>query len=156
MIKKNINSSVIFHAIQFSEAWKKNGELLTKQFDITTQQWIILLLLANDPNFVYLQKHHEQKNLVAKEIADILNVSRANITNLLNILIEKKLITQSEDGADKRRKILTLTKTGVQVVEKLEKIRQKKNAAVMSKFSNHEKERFIKFIKDCLITMNHG
>jgi DNA-binding MarR family transcriptional regulator len=156
MIRKNINASVIFHAIQFSETWKKNGDLLTKQFGITTQQWIILLLLAKDPNFVYLQKDHEQKKLVAKEIADILNVSRANITNLLNVLIQKKLITQQEDQEDKRRKILTLTKAGVQVVEGLEKIRHPKNATVMSKFSKQEKEAFIQFIKSCLVALNHG
>lgn len=154
MIKKNINASVIFHAIKFSETWKKNGDKITRQFGITTQQWIILLLLANDPNFI-LHKDLQQKALVARELADALNVSRANITNLLNVLIEKKLITQEEDKDDKRRKILALTKAGEKLVEDLEKIRHQKNAAVLSKFSKEQKEQFIQFIEVCLSQMSH-
>jgi hypothetical protein len=48
MLHKNINTSVIFHSIKLSETWKKNGDLITQQFGITTQQWFILLLLAKD------------------------------------------------------------------------------------------------------------
>ena len=153
MIKKNINASVIFHAIKLSETWKKNGDILTKQFGITTQQWFILLLLANDPNIIYLQQHPQKKPLMAMELAEALNVSRANITNLLNVLVEKGLIIQVEDDIDKRRKRLTLTKAGEKVVMGLEQVRHKKNAKVLSKFSKQEKEAFIKFIKTSLDIM---
>jgi DNA-binding MarR family transcriptional regulator len=153
MIKKSINASVIFHAIKFSETWKKNGDALTKQFGITTQQWIILLLLANDPNFVYANKNKTQTTMVANELADALNVSRPNITNLLNVLIKKKLIIQEEDKKDKRRKILTVTKEGKKIIAALEKIRHQKNAQVLSAFSNEDKEGFIGFIKTCLSAM---
>lgn len=154
MIKKNINASVIFHAIKLSETWKKNGDMLTKEFGITTQQWFILLLLANDPNIIYLQQNPQSKPLMAKELADALNVSRANITNLLNVLIEKDLIVQTEDGDDKRRKRLTLTKKGEKVVLALEEIRHKKNARILSKFSKQQKEQFISFTDQCLEMMN--
>jgi DNA-binding MarR family transcriptional regulator len=153
MIKKNINASVIFHAIKLSETWKKNGDSLTKEFGITTQQWFILLLLANDPNIIYLQQHPQSKPLMAKELADALNVSRANITNLLNVLIEKELIMQTEDGVDKRRKRLTLTKKGEKIVLSLEDVRHKKNAKILSKFTKEQKEQFISFANTCLEMM---
>jgi DNA-binding MarR family transcriptional regulator len=153
MIRKNINASVIFHAIKLSETWKKNGDLITKEFGITTQQWFILLLLANDPNIIYLQQNPQEKPLMAKELADALNVSRANITNLLNVLIEKDLITQTEDEIDRRRKRLKLTKKGEKVVQLLEDIRHKKNAKILSKFSKEQKEQFISFADTCLEMM---
>jgi DNA-binding MarR family transcriptional regulator len=150
MIKKNMNASVIFNVIALSEAWKKNGDLLTKNFGITTQQWFILLFLANDPNIVYLQQRPKNKPLMASELADALNVSRANITNLLNVLIEKKLIEQKEDSADRRRKHLKLTKQGERIVKQLEEVRHDRNEKMLSRFSTKEKEQFIAFTEQCL------
>lgn len=89
LVKKDINASVILHVIKLSETWKKNGEKITRSQDITVQQWFILLLLANDPNIIYLQENPQKKPLMAKEIAEALNVTQANVTNLLTILIEK-------------------------------------------------------------------
>ncbi len=154
MIKKNINASVIFNVITLSEAWKKNGDLLTKNFGITTQQWFILLFLANDPNIIYLQQRQKNKPLMASELADALNVSRANITNLLNVLIEKKLIEQKEDRADRRRKQLKLTKQGEKIVKDLEQVRHARNEKILSRFSSKEKEQFIAFTEHCLQMMS--
>jgi DNA-binding MarR family transcriptional regulator len=41
---------------------------------------------------------------MAKELAEAMNVSRANITNMLTVLIRKKLVAQISDKVDKRRK----------------------------------------------------
>lgn len=153
MIKENINASVIFHVIKLAETWKKKGDLITQQYGITTQQWFILLLLAGDPNIIYLQENKHEKDLMAKELAEALNVSRANITNLLNVLIDKNLISQGADENDKRRKRLTLTKEGRVLVEKLEKPRLQVNEKLLNKFSKTEKENFIAFIAICLENM---
>jgi DNA-binding MarR family transcriptional regulator len=153
MIKKNINASVIFHVIRLSETWKKNGDMITKKYGITTQQWLILLLLANDPNIIYLQENPQEKPLMAKELADAMNVSRANITNLINVLLKKKLIVQVADEADKRRKRLVLSKAGEKVVASLEVERTEKNNKLLNSFSKSDKESFIRFIKTCLGAM---
>jgi DNA-binding MarR family transcriptional regulator len=150
MIKKNQNASLIFHVIRFSETIRKHGDVLTQQYGITTQQWLILLLLAKDPNIIYLQEHPQEKPMLAKELADAMNVSRANITNLLNVLLRKKLIIQTEDGFDKRRKRLVLTKEGEKVVDALEGPRHKSNARLFSSFSKEEKDTFIQFIRTSL------
>jgi DNA-binding MarR family transcriptional regulator len=153
MIKKNINSSIIFHVIRLSERVKQHGELLTSQHGITTQQWVIMLLLAKDPNILYIQENPDKEYLVAKDIADALFVSRANVTNLLNILTQKELITPITLNGDNRRKPLELTEKGKKVIADLELPRYKRNAALFKKYNNQEKENFINFIESSLQIM---
>ncbi len=80
MLKKNLNASVIFHVIKLSETWKRNGDAITQQFGITTQQWLILLLLAKDPNILYFKENPQEKPMMAKELAEAMNVGRENRT----------------------------------------------------------------------------
>lgn len=155
MIEKNTNASVIFHAIKLAETWRKNGDEICKQFGITTQQWLIMLLLANDPNIIYLQEHPQSKPLLASELADALNVSRANITNLLSVLLQKDLIIQVEDDLDKRRKRLKLSVKGIEVIRQLEPIRTSKNNHFFAETNEAEKQNFIAFVKKCLQKMPH-
>lgn len=150
MIKKSLNASVIFHIIKFSETIRKHGDVMTHQYGITTQQWLILLLLAKDPNIIYLKENPQQKPMLAKELAEAMNVSRANITNLLNVLLRKKLIKQVADGDDKRRKRLILTPEGERIVLALEEPRQKRNNRLFAGVSKEEKESFIAFIQTLL------
>src|ERR1700710_1107958 len=115
MISKNLNASVIFHIIGLSEAWKKTGDLLAQQYGITTQQWIILSMLSHDPNLPYGDSQEPQKVMLGKDLADVLHVSRANITNLLNVLLDKELVEQTTDRNDRRRKYLHVTDKGTKV-----------------------------------------
>jgi DNA-binding MarR family transcriptional regulator len=154
MLKKNIDASVIFHSIKLSETWKKNGDIITQQFGITTQQWFILLLLAKDPNILYFKLHPQTKPLMAMELAEAMNVSRANITNMLNVLIRKKLVVQISDTDDKRRKRISLTPQGMLMVEKLEKLRYNYNKKMLSAFTTEEKKQFIRFVDVCLGLMH--
>ena len=80
-----------------------------------------------------------------------MNVSRANVPNLLSVLIKKKLVTQTSDGADKRRKRIILTKLGEKVVLGLETPRMQRNNDLFKNFRKDEKESFIKFIQSALI-----
>jgi DNA-binding MarR family transcriptional regulator len=127
--------------------------LITQQFGITTQQWFILLLLAKDPNILYFKLNPSCKPLMAKELAEAMNVSRANITNMLNVLIRKKLVTQLCDKDDKRRKRLSLTPQGIALVKRLEKLRIAYNKKMLSQFTPAEKKQFIRFVDDCLQLM---
>jgi DNA-binding MarR family transcriptional regulator len=153
MIKKNINASVIFHIIKLSETWKRNGDSITQDFGITTQQWLIMLLLAKDPNILYFKENPQEKPMMAKELAEAMNVSRANITNLLNVLLKKKLVIQIEDKDDKRRKRLSLTDAGLRMLEKMEVVRNQYNNRLLSKFTKAQKLAVTQFIDTCLMGM---
>jgi DNA-binding MarR family transcriptional regulator len=153
MIRKSKNASLIFHVIRFSETIRRHGDVMTQKHGITTQQWLILLLLAKDPNILYLQENPQEKPMLAKELADAMNVSRANITNLLNVLLRKKLIQQVTDGSDKRRKRLILTPQGEKVIDALETPRHNNNEKLFKGFSSNEKDDFVDFIKRALAVM---
>ncbi|MSP08029.1 MAG: MarR family transcriptional regulator [Chitinophagaceae bacterium] len=155
MIKKNQNASLIFHIIRFSVRLRKNGDSITQKYGITAQQWLILLLLSKDPNIIYLQENPQDKPMLAKELATAMDVSRANITNLLNLLLRKKLIRQIADVDDKRRKRLTLTEKGKIIIIKLETERYKRNQRLFENYSKIEKEEFINFIKNGLAVIKY-
>jgi DNA-binding MarR family transcriptional regulator len=150
MIRKSQNASLIFHVIKLSETVRKYGDVMTQQYGITTQQWLIMLLLAKDPNIVYFKDNPQDMPLLAKELAEAMNVSRANITNLLNVLMKKKLVTQVHDGNDKRRKRLTLTREGDAILASIEPIRHKNNNRLLNNFTKEEKDVFIAFIQHAL------
>ncbi|MBL0356377.1 MAG: winged helix-turn-helix transcriptional regulator [Chitinophagaceae bacterium] len=154
--QKNLNATVIFHIIGFSDIIRKYGDTLTQQHSITTQQWWILLLLATDPNFIYLQQHRHKEPMLAMELADALNVSRANITNLLNVLIIKKLIIQVADKEDRRRKRLILTTIGEKLLTTLEKPRFESNQRLLKNFTKEEKENVVHFIKGSLAMLGRN
>jgi DNA-binding MarR family transcriptional regulator len=70
------------------------------------------------------------------------------------VLIRKKLVVQISDKEDKRRKRLSLTPQGMQLVEKLEKLRYTYNNRMLSQFTLEEKRQFIRFVDICLQLMN--
>lgn len=152
-IEPDLNAAVIFHIMRLAETLKRNGNRLTEAFGITTQQWVIMLMLANDPNVVGTAERGSAQPLLAKEIADTMQVSRANITNLLAPLLEQGLVQQIEDEKDKRRKRLKLTKAGEKVLKKLEPIRKVSNQKLMDTFSMEQKEQIVQFVHVCLETM---
>ncbi|MCA6484887.1 MAG: hypothetical protein IM547_05725, partial [Chitinophagaceae bacterium] len=55
---------------------------------------------------------------------------------------------------DKRRKRLSLTPQGMQLVEKLEKLRYTYNNRMLSQFTLEEKRQFIRFVDICLQLMH--
>ena len=91
---------------------------------------------------------------MAKEVAQALDVSRANITNLLNILIGKKLVASTEDDNDKRRKRLKLTPSGNRLVQKAVELLDKKNETILSGLSQKQKESFILTVRNCLALLS--
>jgi DNA-binding MarR family transcriptional regulator len=94
--------------------------------------------------------------MMAKEIAEAMNVSRANVTNLLNILIKKILIVQMEDSSDARRKRLLLTKPREKLVNLIEKARECYNKKLFAVISNDSKKGVNDFIDTCLGIMGNG
>ncbi len=120
MIQKNDAAKTIWHILEIADLLKKYGDLICAVEGITSQQWLLLLYLAGDPNIPYFERERHLKPLMASELAEAFNVSRPNITNLLNGLIKKGLITQVEDSVDRRKKRLQLSAKGIEIVEKLE------------------------------------
>lgn len=154
MIQQNTNATLIHQFIEIADRIRQIGDKVGKPEGITTQQWVILLHLAGDDNMTYLQNNKQEKPLMAKELADALHTSRANITNLVNVLIRKKLVAQAADSIDRRRKRLKLTAEGQKVVRRLEKHRNQHNDWLLSGFEEREKLGAIKFMKNFLVAFD--
>ncbi len=150
MIKKSIEESIVLSIFDLSNQLKKIGDEVYQKVGLTTQQWLILLHLANNPNLPFFKREKHKKDLMASELADSLNVSRANITNLINVLLEKGLIKQVEDNEDRRKKRLKLTKKGIALVEDTQPNRFAVIKYLTEGFNEDEKKTFLLFLEACM------
>ncbi len=150
MIEKSIEESIVLSIFDLANQLKKIGDEVYQKVGLTTQQWLILLHLADNPNLPFFKREKHTKDLMASELADSLNVSRANITNLINVLLEKGLIRQYEDSKDRRKKRLTLTKKGVELVNRTQPSRLGVIMYLTEGFSTDEKKTFLKFLEACM------
>ncbi len=150
MIDKSIEESIVLSIFDLSNQLKKIGDDVYLKVGLTTQQWLILLHLSGNPNLPFFKREKHVKDLMASELAESLNVSRANITNLINVLLDKKLIKQFEDGQDRRKKRLRLTKKGMALIDKTQPSRLGVIHFLTEGFSTEEKETFLQFLEQCM------
>ena len=150
MIEKSIEESIVLSIFELNNQLKKIGDEVYQKIGLTTQQWLILLHLANNPNLPFLKRETHNKEMLGSELADSLNVSRANITNLINVLLEKELVSQTEDDNDRRKKRLKLTPKGVQLVNKVQPFRLEVINYLTEGFTSEEKRVFLIFIETCI------
>ena len=143
LIEKRMEETLILTLITLGDRLKKRRDIISQELGISTQQWLVLLHLANDPNIPYLQRNPQNKALMASEIAESLDSSRPNVSNILNILLEKGLIVQIEDEEDRRRKRLELSERGAELVGRLQPERRSLNEMLFSQLSDAEKELFL-------------
>lgn len=147
MINKSQDTSILLGIYENAVLLiKQNVEFVSKQ-GLTNQQWVILIHLAKDPNLPFLIRQKHEKPMMASELAESLGVTRANITNLLTVLMDKKFIKQIEDEEDRRKKRLVLTKKGNDVIAKMQPERKRSNADMLKGFTKSEKSEFLKYIQ---------
>lgn len=146
MLNKRFEEMLILGLIALGERLKRRRDILSQNLGISTQQWLILLHLGNDPNIEYINKRDNSKPILASDLAESLNVSRPNITNLLNVLIEKGLVDQVGEKKDKRRKHLVLTQKGVDTLELLQPQREMLNSDLFINLTETEKASFLSLV----------
>lgn len=149
MIEKNTGAKIIWLILEISNLLNKYGEYICQENGITTQQWLIMLYLAGDPNIPYFEREKHFKPLMASELADAFNVSRPNITNLILPLIKQKFVVQQPDEVDRRKKRLKLTDKGEQLLQKLEPGRKAFNEQLLEKFSPPQRKQLLKYLENC-------
>lgn len=149
MIKKSLEASILFGIIDLTSQIRLRGDLIYKFAGITTQQYVILLYLAGDPNIPAITAENVEKGMMASELADAMKVSRPGITNILKTLVQKGLVTQTEDPEDRRRKRLKLTDTAKHLIQEIEPLRKEANEGFLAHFNEEEKTAFLEYIRRC-------
>ena len=140
--------------LNLADAVKKKGDVHCQRYGITMQQYLIMLYLAGDPNIEYIEDHRTGRPIVASELAEALNVSRPNITNVLNLLIMKNLVEQVREKTDWRKKSLMLTEDGWALLEKMQPFRHRTNRRLLTHLSEKEKTSFLESLRTCLDLLN--
>jgi DNA-binding MarR family transcriptional regulator len=155
-LKKNLEESIVMAILNISDTIVKHGDIVCQRMGITTQQWRVMLHLACDPNIPFIDEMTSNKHpILASELAEAFNVSRPNITNLINSLIEKGMVKQIEDAKDRRKKFLTLTEKGEDVLQAIQPFRKKANKRLLEHLEKDEKEHFYEKLMDCLSVLNN-
>ena len=149
MIEKTVEASLLFSIINLTSQIRLRGDLIYKFANITTQQYVVLLHLAKDPNIPFVEQGDFNEGMLASELAASMKISRPGITNLLKVLILKGLVQQTEHSKDRRRKLLKLTAKGKQLLLEIEPLRKEANEAFLSQFNDTEKAQFLSFIQRC-------
>jgi DNA-binding MarR family transcriptional regulator len=151
VLEKNIEATIIQHLLEFADQMRRGGDIVLSPADnITSQQWLILLHLSGDPNLPSYYRRRNGDPIHASELAKLINVTKANITNLLNALAEKGLILQVEDEFDRRKKCLYLSDKGKNLISKIAPRRLQANERLFAHFSEDEKRNFLDYIIRCV------
>ena len=152
-LQKTVEASIVMTLLNISDTIVKNGDVICQQFGITTQQWLVLLHLAADPNIAFIEDRNTVRPIFASDLAEALNVSRPNITNLVNTLYEKGLVDQITDRTDRRKKFLTLTDEGRKVLEIIEPYRHRANERLLAQLTTEQKEQMLSALRGSAETL---
>ena len=149
VIQKTVEESIVLTLLGLADTITKTGEVQCQRFGITMNQYLIMLYLAGDPNIEYIAESAPNRPIVASQLAVALNVSRPNITNLLNLLMEKKLISQGRDKGDWRKKPLILTDDGWALLEKMQPRRMRLNEKLLAQMPVSDRKQFLHCLQKC-------
>ncbi|WP_027003446.1 MarR family winged helix-turn-helix transcriptional regulator [Hugenholtzia roseola] len=141
--------SIVLGVIELASQILKRSSNITRRAGLTTQQWLILLYIKNDPNIPLSRERNLHHGVLASDIADALNVSRPNVTNLIHSLVEKDLITQTRDEDDKRRKRLELTDKAKALLAKIEPLRRDSNRILFEEMTDSDKQKLLNLLTQC-------
>jgi DNA-binding MarR family transcriptional regulator len=75
--------------------------------NITVDQALLLILLQNRPE------------LTQVEMAEVLFKDYASITRMIELMVKNDYLTREENQEDRRRKELTISKKGAEIIKKL-------------------------------------
>lgn len=89
-----------------------------------------------------------------KDLAVSIGIKGPSLVRLIETLVAKGLIQQSEDGTDRRAKLLCLTHEGQSVVARIREIVQPIESELLSPFSDSEIAGFGQFILSLESTVN--
>ncbi len=128
---------------------QRRGEGIAASAGLTTQQWLVLLQIAGDPNFPAVA-HDAEHRVLASDIARVRGVSRATISAVIAALRKRGLIDDRADPEDRRRRYLTITGAGAELLAQLDPRRRSANRRLLSGFSREERTLLLELIRRCL------
>jgi DNA-binding MarR family transcriptional regulator len=150
--RPSVEETIVLVFFDLANELGKLGEEIAARAGLTTQQWLVLLQVAGDPNFVGPDTglRSPARGVMASEIAEARGVSRANVSGLVCQLIRKGLVEQRAEPGDRRRKGLFVTTDGRAALASLEGVRRRANRALLADLSAGERRQLLGSLQRCL------
>jgi DNA-binding MarR family transcriptional regulator len=150
-ITRSPEESLILTLLDLANHLTRNGERLAREEGLTAQQWLLLLQIAGDPNFPRPGNSAENGAAVlASNIATARGVSRPTISALVSSLVDKGLVSQTEDPGDRRQKALRATPAGLEILARIEPARHRANKTLLADFKPAEITLVLRMLRSCL------
>lgn len=147
-----MEESIVLSVLDLSNQLGKLGEGLAAHAGLTTQQWLVLLQVAGDPNFHAPAGRTvvSPGGVLASEIALARGVSRASVSTLVAQLLAKDLIRQDAEASDRRRKGLSVTAKGRAALARLDASRRRANRTLLGELDADERAVLLRALRACL------
>lgn len=147
-----VEEGVVLALFDVANQLYKLGDAVAAGAGLTTQQWLVLLQIAGDPNFArpVRQSATSREETVGSAIARARGVSRANVSTLVSQLIAKGYVRQKEHARDRRRKALLVTEPGRRALASIERARREANRKLLGGLSTAERTRLLESLRACL------
>jgi DNA-binding MarR family transcriptional regulator len=101
-----------------------------EEINLTIEQFFILNILDNEDG------------LILQELAEIVDRDKSAVLRHIDGLEKNHFVTRVKDDDDKRRKLLLITKPGIQVLEKARAVDQQLDKEITEKIENIETKEF--------------
>jgi DNA-binding MarR family transcriptional regulator len=148
-MEKRLEESTVLALFDLANHLQRRGERLAATAGLTTQQWLVLLQIAGDPNFPS-SAHDDEDRVLASDIARVRGVSRATISAVIAVLKKRGLIREDADPADRRRRYLAITRAGADTIEAIEPDRRAANGRLLGGLDQADRKRMLDYLERCL------
>ena len=127
--------------LDLANALSHQSEVVLAEAGLTAPQWTVLMNVAGDINFQ--DGRSVGDGIFSSEIASARGLSRPHISATVTELIRKGLISQQDDPQDRRRKLLRVTSTGLEILYRLQPRRQSINDRMMRDLNGEQRQRLL-------------
>jgi DNA-binding MarR family transcriptional regulator len=90
------------------------------------------------------------------QVAKTFHVTLSAITQIVDRLVQKQLLTRSSNPTDRRVSILALTTEGKALVQELEKLQVEVLKPVLQRLSARDRDHLIKGLEKFVAAVTHG
>jgi len=152
LLTRTIEDSIVLKLFDIANELGKLGDGVSSRAGITTQQWMMLLQIAGDPNFAEPvdAARRNGHGVMASEIARARGVTRANVSILVAQLLRMGLVSQAAQPDDRRRKHLTVTDAGRKALADIQTARHEANHNLFASLTPTERRRLLRSLRACL------
>jgi DNA-binding MarR family transcriptional regulator len=83
----------------------------------------------------------------ASQVSEFMSIDKAQVSRALNRLIEQELVARLDDPEDQRRSLLTLTKKGRVLSNKVVRIGRDRQEKILARFNAGERKLLVEFLE---------